>query len=132
MWSGIWHYTQTVGCGERRVDVAVLVTSGCDTAKSSSTSWVHLYHHRVVTYNFDISGCQNYRECAAQCSGCMSNRQSTVGGCRTNIGDQSRACEMRSCLFLYPCSGVYICTDIHIEYSTYCIAFVLLINVVVV
>ena len=56
MWSGIWHYTQTLGCRERRVDVAVLTTSGCDHAKSSSTSWVHLYHHRVVTYNFDIQG----------------------------------------------------------------------------
>ena len=86
-----------------------------------STSWVHLHHHRIVTYNFDFSGCQNYGECAVQCSGCMSNRQSTVGVCRANIGDQSRACGMRSCLFLYPCSGVYICTDIHTEYSTKCI-----------
>ena len=129
MWSGIWHYTQTVGCRERRVDVAVLVTSRCDTAKSSSTSWVHLYHHHVVTYNFDISGCQNYRECAAQCSGCMSNRQSTVDVCQANIGDQSRACETRSCLFWYPRSGVYICTDIHTECSTYCIVFVLLIKI---
>ena len=54
----------------------------------------------------------------------MSNRQSTVGSSGANIGDQSRAYETRSCLFLYPCSGVYICTDIHTEYSTHCIVFV--------
>ena len=35
-----------------------------------------------------------------------------------NIGDQSRACETRSCLFLCPCIGVDICTDIHTEYNT--------------
>ena len=39
-----------------------------------------------------------------------------------NIGDQSRACETRSCLFLCPCIGVDICTDIHTEYSTRCVA----------
>ena len=36
-----------------------------------------------------------------------------------NIGDQSRACETRSCLFLCPCIGVDTCTDIHTEYSTH-------------
>ena len=41
---------------------------------------------------------------------------------RANIGDQSRACETRSCLFLCPCIGVDICTDIHTEYSTRCVA----------
>ena len=41
----------------------------------------------------------------------MSNRQSTVGFCRANIDDQSRACETRLCLFLYPCIGVDLCTD---------------------
>ena len=101
MWGGIWHYTQTLGCRERRIDVAVLATSAFDTTKSSSTSWVHLHHRRVVTYNPDISGCQNYRECAVQCSGCMLDRQSTVGVCRANIDDQSRARETRMCLFLY-------------------------------
>ena len=35
-----------------------------------------------------------------------------------NIGDQSRACDTRSCLFLCPCIGVDICTDIYTEYST--------------
>ena len=40
---------------------------------------------------------------------------------RANIGDQSRACETRSCLFLCPCIGVDICTDIHTEYSTHCV-----------
>ena len=39
-----------------------------------------------------------------------------------NIGDQSRACETRLCLFLCPCIGVDICTDIHTEYSTRCVA----------
>ena len=38
-----------------------------------------------------------------------------------NIGDQSRACETRSCLFLCSCIGVDICTDIHTEYSTHCV-----------
>ena len=38
-----------------------------------------------------------------------------------NIGDQSRACETRSCLFLCPCIGVDICTEIHTEYSTHCV-----------
>ena len=42
----------------------------------------------------------------------MSNRQSTVGFCRANIDDQSRACETRLCLFLYPCIGVDLCTDV--------------------
>ena len=37
---------------------------------------------------------------------------------RANIGDQSRACDTRSCLFLCPCVGVDICTDIYTEYST--------------
>ena len=50
----------------------------------------------------------------------MSNRQSTVGVPGANIGDQSRSCETRSCLFLCPCSGVDICTDTHTEYSTQC------------
>ena len=71
----------------------------------------------------------HYRECAAQSFGCMSNRQSTVDVCGANIGDQSQACETRSCLFLYPCSGVYICTDIHTEYSTHCIVFGLRIKI---
>ena len=66
---------------------------------------------------------------SVQCSGCMSNRQSTVGVYRANIGDQSRACETRSCLFLYACSGVYICTDIHTQCSTHCIVSVLLIKI---
>ena len=126
MWSGIWHYTQTLGCRGRRVDVAVLTTSRCDHAKSSSTSWVHLYRHRVVTYNFDIPGWQHYRVCDVQYSIGMSKRQSTVGFTGANIGDQSQACETRSCLFLYPCSRVDICTDIHTEYSThycFCITF---------
>ena len=35
-----------------------------------------------------------------------------------NIGDQSRACDTRSCLFLCPCIGVDICTDIYTEYRT--------------
>ena len=61
--------------------------------------------------------------------GCVSNQQSTVGVCRANIGGQSRACETRSCLFLYPYSKVYICTYIHTEYSTHCIVFVLLIKI---
>ena len=39
-----------------------------------------------------------------------------------NTGDQSRACETRSCLFLCPSIGVDICTDIHTEYSTRCVA----------
>ena len=103
IWSGIWHYTQTIGCRERRVDVAVLATSGCDTAKSNSTSWVRLYLHRVVTYNSDIPRWKHYRECAVQCSICMSNCQSTVGVPGASIGDQSRACETRLYLFLYPC-----------------------------
>ena len=47
---------------------------------------------------------------------------------RANIGDQSRACETRSCLFLCPCIGVDICTDIHTEYSTHCVGFVLLLK----
>ena len=34
-----------------------------------------------------------------------------------NISDQSRACDTRSCLFLCPCIGVDICTDIYTEYS---------------
>ena len=38
-----------------------------------------------------------------------------------NIGDQSRACETRSCLFLCPYIGVDICIDIHTEYSTHCV-----------
>ena len=41
----------------------------------------------------------------------MSNRQSTIGFCRANIDDQSRACETRLCLFLYPSIGVDLCTD---------------------
>ena len=52
---GIWQNTQTLGCRKRHVDVAFLATSGCDTAKSSLTSRVHPYHHRVVTYNSVIS-----------------------------------------------------------------------------
>ena len=56
MWCGIWHNTQTLGWKERYVDVAFLATSECDAAKSSSTSWAHLYHHRVVTYNSFIGG----------------------------------------------------------------------------
>ena len=87
---GIGHSTQTLWCGGRHVDVAFLATSGCHTAKSS-TSWVHLYHHRVVTYDSIISGWQNYKECVVQCSDCMSNRQSSVGVLGANIGDQSRA-----------------------------------------
>ena len=59
----------------------------------------------------------------------MSNRQSTVGAGGADIGDQSRAYETRSCLFLYPYSGVYTCTDIHTEYSTHCIVFVSLIKI---
>ena len=59
--------------------------------------------------------------CDVQYSIGMSKRQSTVGFTGANIGDQSQACETRSCLFLYPCSRVDICTDIHTEYSThYC------------
>ena len=57
----------------------------------------------------------------------MSKRQSTVGVPGANIGDQSQACEKRSCLFLYPCSEVDICTDIHTEYSTQC-CFILLLK----
>ena len=33
MWSRIWHYTQRVGCRERRIHVAVLATSAFDTTK---------------------------------------------------------------------------------------------------
>ena len=58
--------------------------------------------------------------CHVQCSIDMSKRQSTVGIPGANIGDQSQACETRSCLFWYPCIGVDICTDIHTEYSTHC------------
>ena len=32
---GIWHYTQILGCGKRRVDGAVMATSEGDTAESS-------------------------------------------------------------------------------------------------
>ncbi|CAM9860486.1 unnamed protein product [Ascophyllum nodosum] len=100
VWCGIWHNTQTQGCEGRHVDVAFLATSGCDAAKSSSTSWVHPYHHRLVTYNSFNGGWQHYRGCVIQCSGCASNQQSNVGVPRANIGDQSRACESRPCLFL--------------------------------
>ena len=102
MESGIRAYTHTIGWRERRVDVAVLATSGCDTAKPNSTSWVRLYLHRVVTYNSDIPRWKHYRECAVHCSICMSNCQSTVGVPGASIGDQSRACETRLYLFLYP------------------------------
>ena len=113
IWSGIWHYSQTIGCRERRVDVAVLATSGCATAKSNSTSWVRLYHHRVVTYNSDIPRWKHYRECAVQCSICMSNCQSTVGVPGASIGDQNRACETRLYLFLYTCIVCVCCLPIY-------------------
>ena len=127
VWSGIWHYTQTLGCRKRRVDVAVLTTSGCDHAKSSSTSWVHLYHHRVVMYNFDIQGRQHYRVCDVQCSIGVLKRQSTVGFPGANISDQSQACETRSCLFLYLCSEVEVYTDIYIQHTT--VGFVSLLKI---
>ena len=120
-------YIQTLGCREPRVDVAVLTTSGCDNAKSSSTSWVHLYHHLVVKYNFDIPGQLHYRVCDVQCSICMSKRQSTVGVPGANIGGQSRACERGRVCFciLVAYQVVDICTDIHTEYSTRCVVFVI-------
>ena len=40
-----------------------------------------------------------------------------------NIGDQSRACETRSCLFLCPYSEVDICTDIYTAHCCFCITF---------
>ena len=54
----------------------------------------------------------------------MSNRQSNEGVRGANIGDQSRACETRPCLFLQICIGVNSCTDIHTAYSTHCVVFV--------
>ena len=46
-----------------------------------------------------------------------------------NIGDQSRACETRPYLFLYPCNGVDICTDIPTGYSTHCVGFASLLKI---
>ena len=54
----------------------------------------------------------------------MSKRESIVDVPGANIGDQSQACETRSCLFLYPCSGVDICTDIHTYQIQYTVVFV--------
>ena len=45
-----------------------------------------------------------------------------------NIGDRSRACETRLCLFLYPYIGVDLCTDIRTDYSTYCVVLVSLLK----
>ena len=113
---GIWHYTQIPGCGEHRVDGAVVATG--DAAESSRTACVHPYHHCVVTQNFTISGEQQCRGCG---SGCRSNRQSDIGVPWANTDDQSWVCEMRSCLFFVLCNGVDSCTYIYTEYSTHCV-----------
>ena len=54
----------------------------------------------------------------------MLKRQSTVGFPGANISDQSQACETRSCLFLYLCSEVEVCTDIYTaHHCCFCITF---------
>ena len=53
----------------------------------------------------------------------MLKRQSTVGFPGANISDQSQACETRSCLFLYLCSEVDICTDVYTAHCCFCITF---------
>ena len=64
-----------------------------------------------------------------QCSIGLSKRKSSVGVPGASIDVQSRACETRSCLFLNPCSGVDIYTDIHTEYGTHCVVFASLLKI---
>ena len=54
-------------------------------------------------YNSDIQRWKHYRECDAQCFVCTVKLAVGVPGAINSIGEQSRACETKLCLFLYSC-----------------------------
>ena len=87
-----------------------------------------MYHHRIVTYDFDIPGSQHYRVCDVQCSIGMSKRQSTVGVPGANIGIKVRRVKRgRVCFCILAAESTSVL--IYILNTVHTVAFVSLLKI---